>query len=366
MKIVIFGLTISSSWGNGHATLWRGLCRSLRRRGHDIVFFERDVPYYASHRDLTEIQGGILEFYTDWESVLPLVHQHLQDADVAMVTSYCPDGIAASDLVLDCATPLRVFYDLDTPVTLEQVRAGQQVSYLPPQGLNDFDLVLSYTGGQALEELKERLGARRVAPLYGSVDPQLHCPVSPVDWFQCDLSYLGTYAADRQQALERLFIAPAGRLPQKRFLIGGAQYPADFPWTKNIYFAWHVAPGDHPAFYCSSKWTLNVTRQSMAAMGYCPSGRLFEAAACGVPIISDWWEGLDQFFEPGKEIVVARGTEDTIGALQLDEAARTELAQAARARVLGEHTADHRAIEFETIIEEVAQHRQRERGVVAV
>jgi spore maturation protein CgeB len=352
MKIVIFGLTISSSWGNGHATLWRGLCRALIRHGHEIVFFERDVPYYASHRDLIELPGGILDFYHDWNDLLPLAHTHLADADIAIVTSFCPDGIAASELILNSPARLRLFYDLDTPVTLEQLRAGQQVSYLPPNGLSEFDLVLSYTGGRALDELKSRLGARRVAALYGSVDPEVHRSMPPVEWFKCDLSYLGTYAPDRQAALERLFIHPAAQVPYKRFLIGGAQYPADFPWTKNIYFAWHVAPGDHPAFYCSSRWTLNVTRQAMSAMGYCPSGRLFEAAACGTPIISDHWEGLDHFFEPDREIVVARSTTDTIAALELDDEERIAIARAARERVLAEHTAEHRATELEAIIED--------------
>lgn len=363
MKIVIFGLTISSSWGNGHATLWRGLCHALMRRGHDIVFFERDVPYYASHRDLTELQGGILDLYKDWDEALTLAPQHLADADVAMVTSYCPDGIAASELVLASPARFRVFYDLDTPVTLQQLRAGQHVSYLPANGLKDFDVVLSYTGGRALDELKSQLGARRVAPLYGSVDPSVHRPVPPVDWFECDLSYLGTYAADRQQALQELFIDPAARTPTKRFLIGGAQYPADFPWSDNIYFASHVAPGDHPAFYCSSKWTLNVTRQAMAAMGYCPSGRLFEAAACGTPIISDAWEGLDEFFTPGEEIITARSTDEVIDALRCPEAERQNMARSARERALSEHTADQRAAEFERILEQVTREMESQHSL---
>src|SRR5438477_6768688 len=203
MKLVIFGLTISSSWGNGHATLWRGLCRALTGRGHHIVFFERDVPYYAAHRDLTELPGGALHLYSDWKEVLPLAKRGLADADVAIVTSYCPDGIAASELVLSSRAEVRVFYDLDTPVTLDRLRIGEPVPYLPPQGLGNFDLVLSFTGGQALEELKQQLGARRVAPLYGSVDPEVHRVVGPVDSYRCDLSYLGTYAADRQEMLRK-------------------------------------------------------------------------------------------------------------------------------------------------------------------
>src|SRR5947209_2326724 len=178
MKFVIFGLTVSSSWGNGHATLWRGLWRALARRGHQVVFFEKDVPYYAAHRDVYELSGGELVLYSQWGDVLSKARVHLQDADVAMVTSYCPDGIAASGLALSSPATVKVFYDLDTPVTLENLRAGKPVSYIGPRGLRDFDLVLSYTGGQALEELRSRLGAGRVATLYGHVDPGVHCPVT--------------------------------------------------------------------------------------------------------------------------------------------------------------------------------------------
>lgn len=350
MKIVIFGLTVSSSWGNGHATLWRGLCRALAERGHEVVFFERDVPYYSAHRDLTHLPGGRLILYPDWESVLATANSHVADADVAMVTSYCPDGLAATALTLASAARLRVFYDLDTPVTLSQIRSGRPVDYIGSRGLRDFDLVLSYTGGAALDALKLDLGARRVAPLYGSVDPEVHHSVPAVEDFRCDLSYLGTYASDRQAALERLFIEPARKLPEHRFLIGGAQYPAEFPWTRNISFARHVPPSDHPAFYSSSRLTLNVTRQAMAEMGFCPSGRLFEAAATGTPILSDCWEGLDAFFLPEKEILVAHSTGEAIEALQRTDAELERIAGAARERVLERHTARQRAGEFERLV----------------
>lgn len=350
MKFVIFGLTVSSSWGNGHATLWRGLIRALARRGHEVVFFERDVPYYASHRDLCEIPGGRLHLYDDWAETLPLAQRELRDADVAMVTSYCPDGAEACALVLESNAPARVFYDLDTPVTLAHLRDGETVSYLPPNGLGDFDLVLSYTGGRALEALETRLGARRAVPLYGHVDPEAHHPVSPENDFRSDLSYLGTYAEDRQAALMDLFVEPARMRPERTFLVGGAMYPADFPWTENIRFARHVAPAHHPAFFSSSRLTLNITRQTMAEMGYCPSGRLFEAAACGCPLLSDWFEGLDDFFTPGEEILIAHTTEDAVAALDRTDADLRHIAEAARERVLAEHTSDHRARELEQAV----------------
>lgn len=351
MKLVIFGLTVSSSWGNGHATLWRGLLRALSRRGHDVIFFERDVPYYAAHRDLWALPAGRLVMYPTWEEVLPLAREALRDADVAMVTSYCADGVAASGLALESPAVLRVFYDLDTPVTLSRLDAGDEVAYLPSGGLGGFDLVLSYTGGEALAQLQSRLGARRVAPLYGWVDPEVHRPVPAVDDYRADLSYLGTYAEDRQHALEQLFIIPARRLPFRRFLIGGAQYPASFPWSDNIFFKRHLPPFEHPAFFSSSQLTLNVTRRAMAGMGYCPSGRLFEAAACGTPVLSDWWDGLEEFLTPGAEILVAHDTDDALAAIETPRPELAAIARAARERTLAEHTAERRALDLEGVLD---------------
>jgi spore maturation protein CgeB len=351
MKLVVFGLTISSSWGNGHATLWRALCRALHRRGHEVVFFERDVSYYEAHRDLRELEGTTIVFYDDWTEVANAACRHLLDADAGMVTSYCPDGVAASNLLLEEARGLKTFYDLDTPVTLHQLKQGERVPYLPKEGLGGFDLVLSYTGGEALRELQERLGARAVAPLYGSVDPELHRPVAAQLAYQCDFSYLGTYATDRQSALEELFVEPARRLPKRKFIIGGAQYPEGFPWANNIYFVRHVPPSDHPAFFSSSRLTLNVTRAAMAQMGWCPSGRLFEAAACGAPLVSDYWDGLDNFFEPGREILIARNAEEAIAAIEQPDTELRAMADAAYERTLSEHTADHRARELEEILQ---------------
>ncbi len=349
MKIVIFGLTISSSWGNGHATLWRALCRALARRNHKVVFFERNVPYYAAHRDLTpeNWSEGELRLFTTWQEVRGDALRQLSDADVGLVTSYCPDGVAATELLQESAARLRVFYDLDTPVTLDSLQAGQALTYIGPRGLADFDLVLSYTGGRALEELQSRLGARRVATLYGSVDPDAHRAGPREERFRADLSYLGTYAEDRQAALAALLIEPARRLPSRRFLIGGAQYPEAFPWSDNIYFVRHLEPAQHPAFFSSCRLTLNITRRAMKDMGYCPSGRLFEAAACGAPLLSDYWEGLELFFDPYSEVLVARDSEEATRAIELSDAELVRLGQRGRERVLEQHTAAHRAIDFE-------------------
>jgi spore maturation protein CgeB len=318
----------------------------LAAQGHRTAFFERDVPYYAGARDCHELPNGELVLYREWDDVELRARAELHDADAAIVTSYCPDGIAASALVCDAGRALKVFYDLDTPVTLARLARGESLPYLGPRALTDFDLVLSYTGGGALDALRTRLGARHVLPLYGHVDPDVHRPQPPQPHYHADLSYLGTHSADRQASLRRLLIEAARRRPQARFLIGGAQYPDDFPWAPNIYFVRHLPPTEHPAFFCSSRLTLNVTRAAMAETGWCPSGRLFEAAACGTPVLTDQWPGLDDFFAPGREILAASTTEDALAALDCDDAELIRIGRAARERAIDEHTSKHRAAEL--------------------
>ncbi len=354
MHLVIFGLSISSSWGNGHATLWRSLVKAMLRRGHTVSFYERDVPYYANTRDLWELpSGGRLCLYGSLAEVRAEAKGDLDTADLALCTSYCADGPAACDLILESKAEVKAFYDLDTPVTLDGLRGGDGIEYLPRYGLGAFDLVLSFTGGRALDELKSRLGARLVAPLYGSVDPETHFPVEPYEGFRAALSYLGTYAADRQDGVNELFLEPARRKPHLRFLIGGAQYPSEFPWTGNIGFVRHLPPALHPAFFCSGRATLNVTRRAMATYGYCPSGRLFEAAACGVPLLTDQWEGLDAFFEPVREILCVSTSEDVLRGLDLPDTELQRMARAARERTLAEHTGERRIVELERLCESV-------------
>ena len=344
MRIVVFGLTISSAWGNGHATLWRALAEGLSQLGHELTFFERDVHYYYTHRDVFDLPRGELHLYGDWAKVRDAALAAADEADVAMVTSYCPDGAAACELVLSSRAPVRAFYDLDTPITLELLDRGAWPPWLPAGGLAAFDRVLSFTGGAALDALRTRLSARNVAPLYGSVDPAVHAPRSdPAAW---DLSYLGTYAVDRQPMLERLLVRPAVLRPEREFVVAGSQYPDTITWPSNVRRLEHVPPAEHAAFYRSARLTLNVTRAAMARLGHCPSGRLFEAAACGVPVLTDRWWGLERFFEPGSEILVAADSDDALAIIERDPEELAEIGEAARRRVLACHTGLHRAAEL--------------------
>jgi spore maturation protein CgeB len=357
MRIAIFGLSISSSWNDGHATLWRGLGKALVELGHEFLFFERDVPEHAGARDWPALPPSLgdssLVLYSDWSTVESRVRRELASCDAAIVSSYCFDAHAATDAILDARHPLAVFYDLDTPVTLEALRSGKQVSYIPWRGLSDFDLVLSYTGGAALEALRSDLGAHRVRPLYGHVDPDVYQPVAPVAHYRAALSWLSTYSADRQAMLDELFVAAARLRPKDKFLIAGAHYPEHFPWSSNVSLLRHLPPKEHAAFFCSSRLTLNITREPMARLGWCPAGRLFKATACAAAVLSDEWTGLDEFYTPGEQILVARNTEDTLAALDMSDARLRAIGRAARERTLDEHTSLHRARQLIHYMEEV-------------
>ncbi|MBV8068954.1 MAG: glycosyltransferase [Acidobacteriaceae bacterium] len=365
MKIVFFGLSISSAWGNGHATLLRGLFRALYSKGHELHFFERDTPYYAAHRDVQSLPYVKLHLFSDWTQTRKKAEAILASADVGIVTSYCADGVAACELVLSSRLSRTLFYDMDTPVTLSRLERGERVEYLPLSGLAGFDLVLSYTGGAALERLKTRLDATRTAALYGWVDPDIHHRVPASAQFSADLSYLGTYAADRQQALERMLVEPARALPSRTFVIAGAMYPNTDAWPPNIRHFAHVVPHGHSGFYSSSPLTLNATRGAMAAMGYCPSGRLFEAAACGTAVLSDWWEGLDTFFTPDSEILIANTTADAISQISRDRALLEFIGARARERALDCHTAAIRADRLLSLIESPRDERDEAEQVEA-
>jgi spore maturation protein CgeB len=341
LDIVILGLSLSSSWGNGHATTYRALLQGLHRLGHRTLFLERDVPWYAESRDLPSPGYCDLAFYQDRADLLRRHGRRIATADAVIVGSYVPEGIAVLDDVLRTAAGIVAFYDIDTPVTLAHLSRGEE-TYLARRQIPALDAYFSFTGGPTLRRLEAEFGARAALPLYCSVDARMYRPRHEPRAY--DLGYLGTYSADRQPALERLLIEPARRLPGQRFVVAGSGYPDTIAWPPNVRRIDHLPPGEHPVFYCRQRYTLNVTRAEMVSAGWSPSVRLFEAAACGTPIISDVWPGLGELFPPGRAILLARTTEDVVAALTVrPPEERAALGVAARRIVLAQHTGTARA-----------------------
>ncbi len=358
-KLVIFGLSITSSWGNGHATTFRALAKALHARGHRIVFYERDQKWYANNRDLPAPDYCRVELYDDWDFVLPAVRRELQDCDVAMVGSYCPDGIRALEELALSRVPVKTFYDIDTPITLAALRERGATSYLKAEQIPVLDLYFSFTGGPILREIEERFGAAAALPLYCSVDPEKYFRHPVAKRYMCEMSYMGTYAADRQPKLESMLCQAARQLPAARFIVAGSQYPRKYFWPANVKRIAHLNPRWHPHLYSSSRLSLNVTRRDMVAAGYSPSVRLFEAAACAATIVSDNWPGLENFFSPGKEILLPADSREIISWLR-DSRNQDELRQIGRRaqeRVLAEHTNAMRAEQFERAVESCAGRR---------
>ena len=346
------GCPCRSSWGNGHATTFRALLRAYAARGHRILFLERDKPWYAAHRDMSEPSFCELAFYDSVEG-LAAHRDAIANAAAVIVGSYVPDGIEVGGFVQNTARGVTAFYDIDTPITLASLDTGD-CAYLSPAIISRYDVYLSFTGGPTLERLVRHYGARAARPLFCSVDPDIYAPHSVEPRY--DLGYLGTYSHDRQPTLERLLLDVARRRPEWRFVVAGPQYPDAIAWPANVEHHQHLPPEEHPGFYSACRFTLNVTRADMIRAGWSPSVRLFEAAACGTPIISDVWDGLDSLLEPGSEIALAERTEDVIAYLEWTEAQRRAMAERARARVLSAHTAAHRAAELEQAISAVGRH----------
>jgi spore maturation protein CgeB len=355
MNIVVLGLSLSSSWGNGHATTYRALLKSLARRGHDILFLERDVPWYAAHRDLLDPAYCRLHLYRDLADLRRFT-RNIETADVVIIGSFVPDGIEVADWVLPLARGITAFYDIDTPATVAAVRNGT-CAYLAGRQVPRLDVYLSFTGGPMLRQIEQTFAAHAARALYCAVDTEIFHPLSlEPEW---NLGYLGTYSADRQPALERLLIEPARRAPEKAFVVAGAQYPATIRWPSNVHRIDHIPPAGLPAFFAKVRWALNLTRAEMVNAGFSPSVRLFEAAACAAPIISDRWRGLETLLSIGDEIIPADSAADVLAALDLPESKRLAIATSARAQILSAHSADHRAAELETIISEIKTKKGR-------
>jgi spore maturation protein CgeB len=345
LRFVFLGLSITSSWGNGHATTYRGLVRELAARGHDVLFLERDAPWYADNRDLPKPPYGQTRIYQNLTELRDGFEREVRTADVVIVGSYVPEGVAVGEWVVSTAHGITAFYDIDTPVTLAKLERGDH-EYITPGLIPRYDLYLSFTGGPTLRRIESRNGSPRARVLYCSVDPTLYFPEKRV--VKWDLGYLGTYGADRQPMLDALLCEPARAWPEGRFTVVGPMYPRKLKWPRNVRRRNHLSPAQHRAFYNAQRFTLNVTRADMVRAGYSPSVRLFEAAACGIPIISDDWPGLSQILNPGSEMLVARTAAESLRCLrETPEEERAAIGERARKRVLSAHTAAHRAVQLE-------------------
>ncbi len=361
-KFVFLGLSITSSWGNGHATTYRALLKNLAARGHDVVFLERDLPFYAENRDLPSPPYARTHLYDSLEELFDRYGSLVREADLVVVGSYVPEGRAVGDWVQQLVPDRAAFYDIDTPVTLASL-ATNECAYLAAEQISRYALYLSFTGGPTLDLLERHYGSPCARPLYCSVDPELYAPeATPIRW---DLGYLGTYSADRQPTLERLLLEPAMQWQRGRFVVAGAQYPDDIAWPANVGRVVHLPPADHRTFYNAQRFTLNITRRAMVEAGWSPSVRLFEAGACGTAIITDRWAGLESILTPGREIIVADAPADVLRALRdTSEAERRAIGEAARARILAEHTSMHRAESLEHYTRNLVGRHARRKNMV--
>lgn len=361
LDIVILGLSITSSWGNGHATTYRGLVRELTVRGHRVLFLERDVPWYAAHRDLPKPPYGRTLLYTDLSALKDRFADQIRDADLVIVGSYVPEGVAVGNWVTRIARGVTAFYDIDTPVTIAKLERGD-TEYVSRPLIPRYHIYLSFTGGPILSKIERQYGSPMARPFYCSLDPSVYFPEKrQAAW---DLGFMGTYSQDRQPALEKLLLEPARRWEKGRFVIAGSLYPPDIEWPESVERIEHLVPTQHGAFYTTQRFTLNVTRADMVRAGYSPSVRLFEASACASPIVTDYWDGLETFFKIGKEILVAQSTQDVLTYLRdMSDTERLAIGQNAYKRVMAEHTAAHRAAELESYAFQALK-RERQSGVL--
>ncbi len=351
--IVFLGLSITSSWGNGHATTYRGLVRELMTRGHNVLFLERDMPWYSNNRDLPKPPFGKTELYRSVEDLQQRFRKEIEGAEAVIVGSYVPDGVIIGEWIIETAKGIKAFYDIDTPVTLSKL-LKREYQYITPQLVGNYDLYLSFAGGPILDQMEQVFGSPMARPLYCSVSPEQYYPERVETVF--DLGYMGTFSADRQDALNRMLIWPANKWRKGKFIVAGPQYPQNRVWPENVTHIEHIAPSGHREFYCSQKFTLNITRADMVMAGFAPSVRLFEAAACGTAIISDYWEGLGTFFRFGEEVLISSTTEHTLRYLtDVSDKERINIGERARKRVLAEHTASHRAEQLESYIKEARE-----------
>jgi spore maturation protein CgeB len=353
MRIAFFGSSLVSAYWNGAATYYRGIIRALAERGHQVTFYEPDAYDRQKHRDIPD---------PDWaEVVVYQVDEGTHDVDRMLDLARGSDlvvkasGVGVFDAylereVLNLKSPDTsvIFWDVDAPATLDRLAGDPNDPFRPL--VKNYDAVFTYGGGQPVIDCYESFGARQCVPIYNALDPTTHFPVEPVNRFRSDLSFLGNRLPDREARVEEFFLKPAAELPQSRFLLGGSGW-GDKPMPESVEYVHHVYTPDHNAFNCSARSVLNISRASMARYGFSPATRVFEAVGAGACLLTDAWEGIEMFLAPGEEVLVAHSGEDVARFVRdLDDERCRRIGQAARRRVLAEHTYAHRAEQVERIL----------------
>lgn len=360
LNIAFFGSSLVSAYWNGAATYYRGIIRALHERGHQVTFYEPDAYDRQQNRDMPDPDWAKVVVY---EATEEAVHNCLLQAAAADIVVKA-SGVGVFDELLEreviklkSEKRLVIFWDVDAPATLDRVQNNltDQFHQLIPA----YDMVLTYGGGDPVVNAYGTLGAKRCVPIYNALDTASHFPVEPEEKFTCDLAFLGNRLPDREARVEEFFLKPAAALPDKKFMIGGSGW-GDKPMSENVTYIGHVYTQDHNVFNCTPKAVLNISRESMARYGFSPATRVFEAAGAAACIITDYWEGIDFFFEPDKEILVAKdGAEVTAVLAGLTEEKAKAIGEAAYHKVLSEHTYSHRAEQLEQLLYTKVTHQDK-------
>jgi spore maturation protein CgeB len=350
LKIAFYGSSLVSAYWNGAATYYRGIIKELNKLGYQVTFYEPDAYERQQHRDIPDPEWATVVVYDNNEESAHRVLAEAAKADIVIKAS----GVGVFDELLEAQVlklrkenQLVIFWDVDAPATLERMTNNTEDPFreLVPQ----YDMILTYGGGQPVIDAYAAFGASRCIPIYNALDPETHYPVPDEEKFKCDLAFLGNRLPDREARVEEFFLKAAAKLPEQTFKIGGSGW-GDKSMPSNVHYIGHVYTKEHNAFNCTPKAVLNISRDSMAKMGFSPATRVFEAAGAGACIITDYWIGIDYFFEPGKEILVAASGDEVakvLSSLSADEA--KAIGEAAKTRVLQYHTYAHRALDADKL-----------------
>lgn len=353
MNIAFFGSSLLSAYWNGAATYYRGIIRGLHSLGHQVTFYEPDAFDRQQHRDIEEPEWCRVHVYgaETSEELYHCLDKAGKQADCIVKAS----GVGVFDELLEKEIALlpgsdavRIFWDVDAPATLD--RMDQNAGDPFRRWVSQYDFVFTYGGGEPVVSAYKEFGARQCIPVYNALDPASHYPVDPDPRFTADLGFLGNRLPDRETRVDEFFFAAAGRSPERRFLLGGNGWH-DKTMPENVNYVGHVYTGDHNAFNCTPRALLNISRESMARYGFSPATRVFEAAGAGACLITDDWEGIELFLDPGSEVLVARdGAEVAAHLDRLSPERARHIGDAARRRVIAEHTYTHRAEQVDTIL----------------